>query len=85
MMPEADIVAMSGSVSNHCCRKSTALIVMSWMNTSRWRFDSWRHDLTIVPSGSSSVGRGRPGSGGVIARMGFTNRAMSTMSWPYSS
>ena len=30
MMPDADIVALSTSVSNHWSRKSTALIVMSW-------------------------------------------------------
>jgi hypothetical protein len=30
MMPLADIVAFSTSVSNHWSRKSTALIVMSW-------------------------------------------------------
>ena len=30
MIPEADIVAFSGSVSNHWSRKSTADIVMSW-------------------------------------------------------
>ena len=30
MMPDADIVAFSTSVSNHWSRKSTALIVISW-------------------------------------------------------
>jgi hypothetical protein len=31
--PDADIVALSGSVSNHWSRKSEALIVMSWTKT----------------------------------------------------
>ena len=35
MIPEALIVAFSGSVSNHWSRKSAALMVMSWMNTAR--------------------------------------------------
>ena len=35
MIPEALIVALSGSVSNHWSRKSAALIVMSWMKTAR--------------------------------------------------
>ena len=34
MMPDADMVAFSGSVSNHWSRKSAALIVISWMNVS---------------------------------------------------
>ena len=37
MMPDAAIVALSGSVSNHWSRKSAALIVISWMNVSRSR------------------------------------------------
>ena len=37
MIPDADIVALSGSVSNHWSRKSDALIVMSWTNTACWR------------------------------------------------
>ena len=32
MIPEALIVAFSGSVSNHWSRKSAADIVISWMN-----------------------------------------------------
>ena len=38
MMPDADIVALSTSVSNHWSRKSTALIVISWT----WLYRSWR-------------------------------------------
>ena len=34
MMPDADIVAISGSVSNHWPRKSAALIVISWTKTA---------------------------------------------------
>ena len=32
MIPDALIVAFSGSVSNHWSRKSAARIVISWMN-----------------------------------------------------
>jgi hypothetical protein len=31
MIPDADIVALSTSVSNHWSRKSTALIVINWI------------------------------------------------------
>src|SRR4030067_1062565 len=41
MIPDADIVALSGSVSNHCSRKSAADIVISWTNTACWRSGSW--------------------------------------------
>ena len=37
MIPDADIVALSGSVSNHWSRNSDALIVMSWTKTACWR------------------------------------------------
>ena len=37
MIPDADIVALSTSVSNHWSRKSTALIVISWT----WLYLSW--------------------------------------------
>ena len=43
MIPDADIVALSGSVSNHWSRKSDALIVMSWTKTACWRCGScWK-------------------------------------------
>ena len=42
MIPDADIVALSGSVSNHWSRKSAADIVISWTNTACWRSGSWR-------------------------------------------
>jgi hypothetical protein len=32
MMPDADMVALRTSVSNHWSRKSAALMVMSWIN-----------------------------------------------------
>ncbi len=85
MMPEADIVAFSTSVSNHWSRKSTALIVMSWT----WLYWSspescWKR----LPRKSRSW---RPlivsfvGSGGVMERIGLTKRPMSTIALPYSS
>ena len=43
MIPDADIVALSGSVSNHWSRKSEALIVISWTKTACWRSGSvWK-------------------------------------------
>ena len=85
MMPLADIVALSTSVSNHWSSRSAALMVMScsrrwreagasdWNRRSRPR--SWRR-----PRGSSESG-----SGGTMARMGLTKRAMSTIAFAYSS
>ena len=40
MIPDALIVALSGSVSNHWSRKSAALIVISWTKTACWRSGS---------------------------------------------
>ena len=43
MIPDADIVALSGSVSNHWSRKSLADIVISWTKTACWRSGScWK-------------------------------------------
>ena len=36
MIPDADIVALRASVSNHWSRKSAALIVISWTKTACW-------------------------------------------------
>ena len=85
MIPDADIVALSGSVSNHWSRKSAADIVMSWTNTACWRSGScWKR------ARQAGERHQRPrvdpaGSGGTIARIGLMKRAISTMSWPYSS
>ena len=63
MIPDADIVALSTSVSNHWSRKSTALIVISWT----WLYLSWsdsawkrrpRNARSIRPRGLSEVGSG---------------------------
>ena len=56
MIPDAAIVALSGSVSNHWSRKSEALIVMSWTNTACWRSGSRWKRRASAPSGS--IGRG---------------------------
>ncbi len=85
MIPEADIVAFSTSVSNHWSRKSTADIVISWT----WLYlscslSAWnrlpRNIRFMRPRGSREVG-----SGGVMLRIGFTNRPISTIALPYSS
>ena len=85
MMPDADMVALSTSVSNHWSRKSTALIVMSWtwLYWSR-RESCWKRRIRnrscFRPRGSSEVG-----SGGSMLRMGFTKRPISIIALPYSS
>ena len=85
MMPEADIVALSTSVSNQRSRKSTALIVMSctWLYLSsgerRWKRRP-RKSKSISPFGLREVG-----SGGVIPMIGLTKRPISTIARPYSS
>ena len=85
MIPDAAIVAFSGSVSNHWSRKSDALIVISWTNTACWRWGScWKRRASDA---SGSIGRGSRlvRSGGVMPRIGLMKRAISTISWPYSS
>ena len=42
MMPDADMVALSGAVSNHWSRKSAALMVISCTNAVCWRRGSLR-------------------------------------------
>ena len=85
MMPEALIVAFSGSVSNHWSKKSAALIVISWMKVVCSFCGRSRNDFASGPSGSQWVGEIFPGSGGTIERIGLMNRAISAISWPYSS
>ena len=86
MIPDAAIVALRTSVSNQRSRKSTALIVMSW---------TWL--CLVLRRGASGNGgrcggaptaradRATSGSGGVIERIGLTNRPISTIALPYSS
>ena len=85
MMPEADIVAFSGSVSNHWSRKSAALIVITWMKVSRSRRGSSANRRASGPSEIHSVGWILPWSGGTTDRIGLMKRAMCTISRPYSS
>ena len=85
MMPDADIVAFSGSVSNHWSRKSAALMVMSWMKAVCWRRGSPEKARSRPPNGSASRGSGRRGSSGTMPRMGLMKRAISAIRRPYSS
>ena len=85
MIPDALIVALSGSVSNHWSRKSAALIVISWTKTACWRSGSCWNVRSSPPSGRRGRGSSEVRSGGVIARIGLMKRAMSTINWPYSS
>ncbi len=85
MIPDALIVALRGSVSNHCSRKSAALIVMSWMNVvCSLRGRSLKPFASPV-SGSHSIGLILPGSGGGTDRIGLMKRPISAISDPYSS
>ena len=85
MIPDADIVALSGSVSNHWSRKSLADIVISWTKTACWRSGSCAKRRARPASGISGRGSLSVGSAGTIPRIGLMKRAISTMSWPYSS
>ena len=85
MIPDADIVAMSGSVSNHWRRKSVALIVMSWTKTACCFSGSCWNDRRSPVSGLNWRGSRPVRSGGTRLRIGLMNLAISTMSWPYSS
>ena len=85
MMPDAAIVALSGSVSNHWSRKSAALIVMSWMNVSRRRRGRAAKRRASGASESHSAGRIRPWSAGTAERIGLMNRAICAIRIAYSS
>ena len=85
IIPEADIVALSTSVSNHWSRKSMALIVISWT----WLYLSslvrpWKR-LPRNNSFINSRGLSVLGSGGTMLRIGFTKRHMACMALPNSS
>ena len=85
MIPDADIVAFSTSVSNHWSRKSTALIVRS----CTWLMRSWtrmpRKRLPIDSNSSRPRGSSEVGSGGSMPRIGLAKRPISTIALPYSS
>ena len=85
MIPDADIVALSGSVSNHWSRKSAALIVMSPMNAACCRSGRRAKSRPSPSTPSQSRGSTLVGSGGTMPRIGLMKRAMSAISWPYSS
>ncbi len=85
MIPDALIVAFSGSVSNHWSRKSAALIVMSWTNTARCSSERPLKERASCATGSHSRGRNRPGSGGAMDRIGLMNLAISNIRRLYSS
>ena len=85
MMPEADIVAMSGSMVNQRSRNSVALIVMSCTKVDCRRCGRSRNVLARPRTSVHSHGLMRPMSGGTAERIGLMNLAISAMSWPYSS
>ena len=85
MMPDADIVALSGCVSNHWSRKSAALIVMRPMKADCWRSGNRAKSRARPTTPSQSRGSRLVGSGGTMPRIGLMKRAMSAISWPYSS
>ena len=85
MIPLADMVAFSTSVSNHWSSRSVALMVMSWTRLC-WsvRLRAWkRRPMTASrakPGTSNDMG-----SGGTMDRIGLTKRAMSAIAFEYSS
>ncbi len=85
MMPDALIVAFSGSVSNHWSRKSAALIDISCTKVVCKRRGRSLNDFARPVSGSHSIGLILPGSGGGTDRIGLMNRPISAISGPYSS
>ena len=68
MIPDADIVAISGSVSNHWRRKSAALIVISWTKTACCFSGSFWKARSRPVSGASWRGSRPVRSGGTIAQ-----------------
>ena len=86
MMPLADMVAFSTSVSNHWSSRSAALIVMS---CSRLCWSAARELLEALAEAGearrSPARRSENGSGGTMDRIGFTKRAISTIAFAYSS
>ncbi len=85
MIPLADFVAFSTSVSNHSSRKSLALMVMSLYSALNFTAPSPRMCLPSLSMPMRSRGLSDAGSGGTIEMIGFTARAMWNISWPYSS
>ncbi len=80
MIPHDAMVAITGSLSNHCETKSTALIVMSWTNATRWSDGRSRKRRAIGSRGSHWRGSSRVGSGGTIPMTGLMNRTISDIS-----
>jgi hypothetical protein len=83
MIPLADMVAFSTSVSNHWSRRSTALMVMSWIRLCCWERGRARKRCTMGNRRATPVTL--RGSGGTMLRTGLTKRAMSAMARAYSS
>ena len=85
MIPEADMVALSTSVSNHWSRKSTALMVINctWLYLSSL-LRPWKR-RPMNSSFINSRGFSVLGSGGTMPRMGLTKRHMACMALPNSS
>ena len=84
MMPLADFVALSGSLSNHSSRKSAELMVKLGQHAeplgARPRKCSPRRFMPISSPKESEVG-----SGGAMASSGFTARAIWCSMRPNSS
>ena len=85
MIPLADIVAFSTSVSNHWSSRSAALIVMSCSRLCCWPRESFWKRWPSPPRRPSPLTSYEKGSGGTIDRIGFTKRAISTIALAYSS
>ncbi len=84
MIPHDAMVAITGSLSNHCDTKSTALMVISWTNATRWSDGRARNERPRGTMAIHSRGSSRTGSGGRIPITGLMNRTISDMRWPNS-
>ena len=86
MMPEADIVALSTSVSNHWSRKSAALMVISctwlYLSVAGHALEAAAEEEQLHQLAADSAWSG---SGGIMLRIGLTNRHIASIALPNSS
>ena len=85
MIPLADMVALSTSVSNHWSSRSIALMVMS-CSMLCWSVRGRRWKRRPIANRRENPGTSKDrGSGGTMERIGLTKRAMSAIAFEYSS
>jgi hypothetical protein len=85
MIPDADIVALSGSVSNHWRQEVGRAHRHQLDEDGLLLLGQALERAGEAASGANWRGSKPVGSGGTIDRIGLMKRAISTISWPYSS